>query len=74
LWFPGSPGSRLGIGVRVCYLRNLKFLGFVVLITAVETVEKRAWRRDSAVKGCSWTVGGMGFKQAVDVDNARTVF
>jgi hypothetical protein len=55
-------------------LRNLKFLGFVVLITAVETVEKRAWRRDSAVKGCSWTVGGMGFKQAVDVDNARTVF
>ena len=49
-------------------------MGFVVLITAVETVEKLTWRRDSAVKGCSWTVGRMGFKQAVDVDNAVAVF
>jgi hypothetical protein len=50
-------------------LRDFNFLGFVVLITAVETVDNSVWSRESAVKPCSWSVGGVGFKQAVDGDN-----
>jgi hypothetical protein len=50
-------------------LRDFKFLGLVVLITAVETVDNRVRPQDSAVKPCSWVVGGAGFKQGVDGDN-----
>jgi hypothetical protein len=55
-------------------LRDFDFLGFVVLITAVETVDNSVWSRESAVKPCSWTVGGLGFKQAVDGDNGKAGF
>jgi hypothetical protein len=50
-------------------LRDFKFLGLVVLITAVETVDNLLRPQDSAVKPCSWGVGGAGFKQGVDGDN-----
>jgi hypothetical protein len=40
-----------------------------VLITAVETVDNCLSSHDPAVKPCSWTVGGAGFKQGVDGDN-----
>jgi hypothetical protein len=40
-----------------------------VLITAVETVDNPVSRCRSADQPCSWTVGGAGFKQAVDGDN-----
>jgi hypothetical protein len=50
-------------------LRDFDFLGLVVLITAVETVDNSLWRQESGVKPCSWAVGGAGFKQAVDGDN-----
>jgi hypothetical protein len=50
-------------------LRDFNFLGLVVLITAVETVDNSVSRQESGVKPCSWIVGGAGFKQAVDGDN-----
>jgi hypothetical protein len=40
----------------------------------VETVDNSILRRDSAVKPCSWTVGGAGFKQGVDGDKIFGVF
>jgi hypothetical protein len=49
-------------------LRDFIFKGLVVLITAVDTVDNPVWRCGSAVKPCSWAVGGAGFKQAVDGD------
>jgi hypothetical protein len=49
-------------------LRDFDFLGLVVLITAVETVDNSLPPYKSAVKPCSWTVGGPGFKQGVDGD------
>jgi hypothetical protein len=49
-------------------LRDFKFLGLVVLITAVETVDNLLRPQDPAVKPCSWAVGGAGFKQGVDGD------
>jgi hypothetical protein len=55
-------------------LREINFLGLVVLITAVETVDNPIWQQDPAVKACSWTVGGAGFKQGVDGDNRFAVF
>ena len=57
------------MGKRDCCLRDFNFLGLVVLITAVETVDNSVSRQESGVKPCSWTVGGAGFKQAVDGDN-----
>jgi hypothetical protein len=54
-------------------LREINFLGLVVLITVVETVDNRISLRDPAVKACSWTVGGAGFKQGVDGDNTFAV-
>ena len=54
---------------RDCYLRDFNFLGLVVLITAVETVDNPVSRLGSAVKPCSWTVGSARFKQGVDGDN-----
>jgi hypothetical protein len=39
-------------------LREINFLGLVVLITAVETVDNSIRPQDPAVKPCSWTVGG----------------
>jgi hypothetical protein len=50
-------------------LRDFNFLGLVVLITAVETVDNRVSRLGSAAKPCSWTVGSARFKQGVDGDN-----
>jgi hypothetical protein len=55
-------------------LREINFLGLVVLITAVETVDNSVWPRDPAVKPCSWTVGEAGFKQAVDGDKNFGLF
>jgi hypothetical protein len=49
-------------------LREFNFLGLVVLITAVETVDNLLQPRDPAVKPCSWSVGDAGFKQGVDGD------
>jgi hypothetical protein len=49
-------------------LREFDFLGLVVLITAVETVDNPVPPQDPAVKPCSWTVGDAGFKQGVDGD------
>jgi hypothetical protein len=49
-------------------LREFNFLGLVVLITAVETVDNLVLPQDPAVKPCSWTVGDTGFKQGVDGD------
>jgi hypothetical protein len=49
-------------------LRDFNFLGLVVLITAVETVDNLVPPRVPAVKPCSWTVGAAGFKQGVDGD------
>jgi hypothetical protein len=37
-------------------LRDFNFLGFVVLITAVETVDNPLRPYGSAVKPCSWIV------------------
>jgi hypothetical protein len=54
-------------------LREINFLGLVVLITAVETVDNPVSPQDPAVKPCSWTVGGAGFKQGVDGDNIFSV-
>jgi hypothetical protein len=50
-------------------LREINFLGLVVLITPVETVDNSIRPRDPAVKPCSSIVGEPGFKQAVDGDN-----
>jgi hypothetical protein len=55
-------------------LRDFNFLGLVVLITAVETVDNLVPPRGPAVKPCSWTVGGAGFKQGVDGDKNFGVF
>jgi hypothetical protein len=55
-------------------LRDFNFLGLVVLITAVETVDNCLPPRDPAVKPCSWAVGGAGFKQGVDGDKNFAVF
>jgi hypothetical protein len=55
-------------------LRDFNFLGLVVLITAVETVDNSLRPRDPAVKPCSWTVGGAGFKQGVDGDKNFGIF
>jgi len=55
-------------------LREFIFLGLVVLITPVETVDNRPWTRSSAVKACSRYVGDRGFKQGVDVDNPQGRF
>ena len=49
-------------------MREFNFLGLVVLITAVETVDNPVSPQDPAVKPCSWTVGDTGFKQGVDGD------
>jgi hypothetical protein len=57
-----------------CYLREFIFLGLVVLITPVETVDNRLWSRSSGVKPCSRHVGDRGFKQGVDVDNPQGRF
>jgi hypothetical protein len=57
-----------------CCLREFDFLGLVVLITAVETVDNSVSRLGSAVKPCSWTVGTARFKQAVDVDKILARF
>jgi hypothetical protein len=54
-------------------LREINFLGLVVLITAVETVDNPVTPRDPAVKPCSLAVGGAGFKQGVDGDNTFLV-
>jgi hypothetical protein len=55
-------------------LRDFKFLGLVVLITAVETVDNLIAPHDPAVKPCSWVVGGAGFKQGVDGDKKFACF
>jgi len=55
-------------------LRDLDFLGLVVLITLVETVDNPALPRGSGVKACSRRVGRLGFKQGVDVDNPQGGF
>ena len=65
----GSPGPERWEADRSCCLREFNFLGLVVLITAVETVDNLVLPRDPAVKPCSWTVGWAGFKQGVDGDN-----
>ena len=57
-----------------CCLRDLDFLGLVVLITFVETVDNRPLPRGSAVNACSRHVGSLGFKQGVDVDNPQGPF
>lgn len=66
----GAPGDgEVWRKDRNCYLREFQFLGLVVLITAVETVDNPVSPRDSGVKGCSSVVGTTGFKQAVDGEN-----
>jgi hypothetical protein len=55
-------------------LREINFLGLVVLITPVETVDNSIRPQDPAVKPCSSIVGEPGFKQAVDGDNNFSVF
>src|SRR5690349_8940397 len=64
----GPSAGGLEVRERDCCLRDFNFLGLVVLITAVETVDNPVSRRGSAVKPCSWTVGSAGFKQPVDGD------
>lgn len=53
LW--SAPGGGT-VAERDCYLRDFNFLGFVVLITAVETVDNPILPRRSAVKPCSLIV------------------
>jgi hypothetical protein len=55
-------------------LREIIFLGLVVLITPVETVDNSIRPQDPAVKPCSSIVGEPSFKQAVDGDNNFWVF
>lgn len=49
----GLPAADRCGAERDCYLRDFNFLGFVVLITAVETVDNWIWPHGSGVKPCS---------------------
>jgi hypothetical protein len=70
----GAWSGEVDVRERGCCLRDFNFLGLVVLITAVETVDNPGFRLGSAVKPCSWAVGSACFKQAVDGDKIFGLF